>query len=210
MKLKFSIMLFLLTVFFAFSSARVYALGADIVFDPSTYAQAVKLYQQGVQLWETTKKSLDTLHQIQTTVEQAKEGVDALKNFDLKKTASNLASGSSGQSDKISALRSQMSNIEGGVSSNASYLKYQAQRVRNLENLEILQKQSSGNLGKASDKTSTDANNKITAQSTSTMAALMAAEAQRNQEADMQAASDAERRRNLTGGASELYGSIGK
>lgn len=200
----------LLLMFLAFGGSPAYAFWGigDVTFDPTTFGEVTKMYQQTVQLWNTAKSSLNTLNQVQQTLNQAREGVDALKNFNLKQTAGNLTG--NGSADKINALRSEMSNVEGGLSGSASYLNYQTQLITNLQNLEKLREESAKNLSKASDTTSADANGKITAQSTSTMAALAAAESQRKEEQDMATARDAEQRRSLIGESSKLYDTLGK
>jgi hypothetical protein len=205
-------LLYLLLLFFSVCSTPAYAFWGvgDVTFDPTTYGEVMNLYNQTVKLWNTAKESLNTLNQVQQTLNQAKEGVDALKNFNLKQTAGNLVAGGNGGSDKINALRAEMSNVEGGISGSTSYISYQTQRITNLQNLEKLRKESAKNLSKASDTTSSDANGKITAQSTSTMAALAAAEEQRKEEQDMATARDAEQRRSLIGESSKIYDTMGK
>ncbi len=206
MKSKFLCLLFL---FLAVCSTPAYAFWGvgDVTFDPTTYGEVANLYKQTVDLWNTAKSSLNTLNQVRQTLNDAKAGVDALKNFNLKQTAGNLTG--NGSADKINALRAEMSNVEGGLSGSASYLNYQRQRITNLQNLEKLRGESAKNLSKASDTTSADANGKITAQSTSTMAALAAAESQRKEQQDMATARDAEQRRSLVGESSKIYDAIG-
>lgn len=183
----------------------------DISFDPTTYAEVAKMYDQTVKLYKTTKDQLKTLDDVRTTLLEAKEGVDALQNFDLQKTAKSLkGDGLDGKDNKIGALRGEMSTLEGKLGGTSSYLQYQKQRIANLETLDMLQGESAKNLDKASSKTSAEANSKITAQSTSILATLAAAEEKRKQEQDMAAAHDMQQRRELAGGASKLYDAIGK
>lgn len=209
MKSKFlCLLLFILAV----GSTPAYAFWGigDVTFDPTTFGEVTKMYQQTVQLWNTAKSSLNTLNEVQNILNQAKEGVEALKNFDLKKAAENIEGGGYGSSDKISALRAEISNVAGNLSGSVSYLNYQTQRIKNLQNLETLLGQSAKNLSKASDTTSADANGKITAQSTSLMATLAAAEQQRKEQQDMATARDAEQRQSLVGESSKIYDAAGK
>ena len=166
------------SVALAFVSTPSFALWGvgDISFDPTTYGEVAKLYSQTKELYETTKKQLKTLDEVRTTLMEAKEGVEALQNFDLKKTAQSLkGSGLDGKDNKIGALRSEMSTLEGKLGGTSSYLQYQKQRIANLEKLDMLQGESAKNVDKASSKTSAEANSKITAQSTSILATLAAA-----------------------------------
>lgn len=181
----------------------------DITFDPTTYAEVAKMYSQMKQLWKTAQDQLKTLDEMQTAMIQAREGVEALQNMDLKKAAQDLIPGSGGGSNKIGDLRSRMSSFEGNVSGSVGYVGYQLQRIKDLEKLQALQDQSAKNLSKSSDKTSAEANSKITAQSTSVLATLAAAEAQRKKEEDLAAAQDLEVQKSMIGESHKIYNALG-
>lgn len=182
----------------------------DVTFDPSSYGELISLYEQAQQAWDTAKSTLDSMQKVENTINQARQGVEALENFNLKQAAQQLANGGGigASSDKIAALRSEMSNVEGTVGGNTSYVKYQLQRINNLEKLSALQDQSAKNLGIASAQTSADQNTKLTAQSTSTLATLAAAEHQRNVEQQMAAAADVQNRQKLKSDSTTIYDAV--
>ena len=178
----------LITMLYQPPAQAVIGIG-DISFDPTVYAELVSIYSQGVEIWNTAKKQLDSLAEVQRTIKQANQAYQSIVNIDLKRIASDLTTGDlNGSDDQIAALRSEMSQVESTLGGNTRYYQYQSQRIKNLESLELLQKAStnnleraSGNMGEAVVPTSTQ----ITAQSTSTLAALAAAEEQRRVNEDV-------------------------
>lgn len=186
----------------------------DLTFDASTYGAVGQVVTQGKKLWDTTKKQLTSLDEIQRTLKDANAGVEALRNINLKKVASDLVPGSDPTNkDRINVLRSQMNSVESGVNGDTNYAKYQLQRIKNLETLQALQAESAKNLDAASNaskKSCTACDTKITAQSTAALAALAATEQQRKQEQDIAAAEDARRQHDSFSQSSSLYDAIGK
>ena len=185
----------------------------DLSFDPTVYAEVVSLYEQGKEIWDTAKKQLDTLAEVQRTIKQANQAYQSIVNIDLKKIAGDLTTSDlKGSKDQIAALRSEMDQTENALGGNVRYYQYQSQRIKNLESLELLQKAStdnleraSGNMGEAVVPTSTQ----ITAQSTSTLAALAAAEEQRRVNEDV-SKEQAYRTEKLTiMGTAEIYKAVG-
>lgn len=177
----------------------------DITFDPTSYGQLISIYQQGVKMYKSSIETLDTMQNIKKTIEEAKSGVDELKNINLKKMGTDLTSLNLKSSDKLNALRSHLYGLDGTLNGNSNFIQYQLQRVKNLETLAGLQEQSAKNLVKASDKTSADANTKLTAQNTAVIATLLAAEQQRKVEQDITAVDSAKKFQNLKKDSSLIF-----
>lgn len=158
----------------------------DISFDPTVYAELISIYEQGKALFDTAKKQLDSLADIQKTINEANQAYESLVNMDLKRLSNDLAPrGTDGSSNRFAAMRSELDRIQSTAEGSVSYVQYQQQRLKNLESLELLQTASASNTERASGKTNAATSSQITAQSTSTLAALAAAEEQRRVEEDM-------------------------
>lgn len=158
----------------------------DLSFDPTVYAELVSIYDQGKELFDTAKKQLSSLADIQKTINEANQAYESLVNMDLKKLSNDLAPrGTDGSSNRFAAMRSELDRIQSTAEGSVSYVQYQQQRLKNLESLELLQTASASNTERASSKTNAATSAQITAQSTSTLAALAAAEEQRRVEEDI-------------------------
>lgn len=159
----------------------------DISFDPTVYAELISIYEQGKQLFDTAKKQLDNLAEIQRTINEANRAYQSIVNTDLKKIAADLQlRNPQGSDNPYAAMRSELDRAEGTLGSNARYYQYQSQRIKNLESLDLLQKASTSNVERASGaEVNQNTSAQISAQSTSTLAALAAAEEQRRVQSDV-------------------------
>jgi len=182
----------------------------DISFDPTVYAELVSIYDQGKELFDTVKKQLSSLADIQKTINEANQAYESLVNMDIKKLASDLAPrGTDGSSNRFAAMRSELDRIQSTGEGSAAYVQYQKQRITNLENLELLQTASATNTDRASSKTNAATSSQITAQSTSTLAALAAAEEQRRVEEDIGREHGRRIEKDAINSAGSIYKAIG-
>jgi hypothetical protein len=182
----------------------------DISFDPTVYGELISIYEQGVQIFDNAKRQLGTLANIQKTINEANQAYESLVNMDLKKLSDELAPRSTdGSSNRFAAMRSELDRIQSTAGSNAAYVQYQQQRLKNLESLDLLQTASASNTGRASDKTNAATSSQITAQSTSTLAALAASEEQRRMQEDMALAQSRKTEIDNLQGTRSIYEAIG-
>ena len=182
----------------------------DLSFDPTVYAEIVSLYEQGKEIFDNAKKQLSSLADIQKTINEANQAYESLVNMDLKKLSNELTiRDTSGNSNRFAAMRSELDRIQSTAGGNASYIQYQQQRLKNLESLELVQSASASNTGRASDKTNAATSSQITAQSTSTLAALAASEEQRRVQEDMALAQSRKTEINNLQGTRNIYDAIG-
>lgn len=180
-------------------------------YDVATASGISQVWTQTKALWQTAKDQLAQLDKMQTTLIEAKEGVDNLMSIDLQKWAKDLTPGNFMNSkNKIGALRAEMSNFEGKLSTDSNFVTYNIQSIKNLQTLEFLQQQSAKNLDKSAGKTSAGMDAKITSQNTSTMAALAAAEEARRQMEEHAKAEDAQARKDAFDQSGNFYKAIGK
>jgi len=63
----------------------------DITFDPTSYAQLTKQYQQAVELYNNAKKQLDGLVSIEKTIKDAQRAYETLASTNLKTVASGFS-----------------------------------------------------------------------------------------------------------------------
>ena len=182
----------------------------DLSFDPTVYAEIVSLYDQGKEIFDNAKKQLSSLADIQKTINEANQAYESLVNMDLKKLSNDLAPRSTtGNDNRFAAMRSEIDRVQSTAGSSASYVQYQQQRLKNLESLDLVQTASASNTGRASDKTNAATSSQITAQSTSTLAALAASEEQRRVQEDMALAQSRKTEINNLQGTRSIYDAIG-
>ena len=183
----------------------------DLSFDPTVYAELVSLYDQGKEIFGNAKKQLSSLADIQKTINEANQAYESLVNMDLKKLSGDLAPRSTdGSSNRFAAMRSELDRIQSTAGGSAAYVQYQQQRLKNLESLDLLQNASASNTGRASDKTNVATSSQITAQSSSTLAALAASEEQRRVQEDMALAQSRKAEISNLQGTRNIYDAIGK
>jgi chaperonin cofactor prefoldin len=181
----------------------------DITFDPTSYAQLTKQYQQAVELYNNAKKQLDGLASIEKTIKDAQMAYDTLASTNLKTVASGFSL-NSGDSKTAAGLRAQLAGIENGTTQSAGYLSYQLSQLDQLDNLALLQKATASNLKQSGGKINPTEAASITAQSSSTIAALAAVEAQRRQQEDIAKTAAAQAEINNLDNAKTVYKAMGQ
>jgi len=181
----------------------------DITFDPTSYAQLTKQYQQAVELYNNAKKQLDGLASIEKTINDAQRAYETLASTNLKTVASGFSL-HSGDSKTAAGLRAQLAGMENGTAQTAGYISYQLSQLNQLDNLALLQKASASNLNQAGGKINPTEAASITAQSSSTIAALAAVEAQRRQQEDIAKTAAAQAEINNLDNAKTVYKAMGQ
>lgn len=182
----------------------------DVVFDPSTYGQVVKQYEQMMKLYENAKGQLDKLVSIERTINEAQAAYDTLGSFSLQTAIDGLRE--NGNDIKSAAqLRAALANTEGGAAQSSSYVQYQLSQIEQLENLAKLRKASSDNAKQAANKGTNQATSSaISAQSTATMAALAAAAEQRRIEEETQRGMTAKAANENLKNSTKVYEAMGR
>jgi len=181
----------------------------DITFDPTSYAQLTKQYQQAVELYNNAKKQLDGLASIEKTINDAQKAYETLASTNLKTVASGFSL-QSGDSKTAAGLRAQLAGMENGSAQTAGYIRYQLSQLNQLDNLALLQKASASNLKQAAGKINPTEAAGITAQSSSTIAALAAVEAQRRQQEDIAKTAAAQAEISNLDNAKTVYKAMGQ
>jgi|GEM_PF-2993759 len=181
----------------------------DITFDPTTYGEVSALYKQTKELYDTAKKQLDGLASIEKTIKDAQQAYDSLANTDLKQVVKGLRPDkNSGKS--IGAMRAELERVGNGVGQNAGYIRFQLSRITQLENLALLKKASAANTEQATGKMNAATAERITAQSTSALASLAAAEEQRRVQEDYAQAAAAKAVVDNLNHSNKVYEAMGK
>lgn len=202
--------LFALFVAAAISTPAHALLGmGDITYDPQSYAQLTKIFEESKKMYEATKQQLDTMASMERTIREAQQAQETLANTHFRDLAGQLRP--DGNNTKTAAgLRAELANLESKGGQSAGYVTYQMSRIKNLENLELLQKVSAENVGDATGRVNQATAERITAQSTAALASLAAAEEQRKVQDDYarQAAANAHQK-NMKDSA-KVYESMGK
>jgi len=182
----------------------------DVSFDPTSYSELVSLYDQAKQLYDTAVKQLNSLASIESTIKQANEAYDSVVNLNLKKIAGDLTPRNpNGSSNQFAAMSAELSRVQSTAGSDVAYVQYQAQRLKNLESLTLLQDASADNTQRATDKTNQATSSQITAQSTSTLAALAASEEQRRVQEETALATSRKTELDNLNDSKQLYDAIG-
>ncbi len=180
----------------------------DITFDPTTYGEVAKQYQQAVELYKTAKQQLDNLASIEKTIKDAQQAYDTLGSTRLRTVTAGLRDTPNTKS--AAELRAALANAESGTSQSASYLQYQLSQIQQLENLELLKKASADNAEQATHKPNAATSAAISAQSEATLAALAAVEEQRRVKEDMERAAAARTQINILKDTGKVYEAMGK
>lgn len=167
--------------FFALMAAALVATPAhalfgvgDLTFDPTTYGEVAKQYEQMVKMYNTAKEQLDGLVKIERTIKEAQQAVDTLSSGGIRQSIQGITGTSTVKS--AADLRAEVANIESRGNQSAGFIQYQMSLIKQLDDLAALQQASAGNAKEATGKNSTATNTAITAQSSATVAALAAAE----------------------------------
>jgi hypothetical protein len=171
-----------------FATTDAYALGGagDVVWDPKTEAQVMAVYKQTVELYDNAKEQLQTAAEINRTIYDAQQAYDAIVNFDLRATADKMfgfssSSGAEGRW-KIQGLLNDLNRMESTGRNTGRFYTYQVGRLENMQAMFDYQEQAANNITAATEDIPERQSAQITAQSTASVAALMAAEDIRRQE----------------------------
>lgn len=182
----------------------------DVSFDPTAYSELVSIYEQTKQLFDTAREQLNNLARIQDTITQANQAYESLVNLDIKKIASDLRpQGTNGSENRFKALSGELSRVQSKAGGDLSYVQYQAQRLKNLESLDLLQSASTSNTERASTRTNAATSAQITAQSTSALTALAASEEQRRVQEEIALAQGRQHEVQNLHDSRDLYEAIG-
>jgi hypothetical protein len=185
----------------------------DITYDPTVYAEVLKLYEQGKELYKTTMDQLDRLDKMQRTITEAHQAYDRLVNLNLHKIAEDLKPGKymkyDNSENRFRMMRAELSHLRYGVESNVDFVRGQLGRIDALETMVGMQDAAARNAQTAAKDLDARTSGQITAQSTATLSALAAAEEQRRQQQDMAQASEQQRQSDLLSDSANLYRAIG-
>ncbi len=183
-------------------SSRAQAIGgiSDVVWDPKLEAQVIAVYDQTVAMYKTAKQQLQTAAEINRTLYDAEQAYDAIVNHDLRATAERMfgfqsVGGAEGRW-KIQGLLNDLNRMEATGRNTGRFYSYQRGRLENMQAMFDYQQQASENIRQATTDIPERQSAQITAQSTASTAALLAAEDLRRQdEAARQAQADEQARR---------------
>jgi hypothetical protein len=183
------------------------------VYDPTVHSEVVALLKQAKEMYQTAKKQLDRLNEVQRTLEEARQSYDTVVNTDLHALAKDLIPGQSLKGargvEKIGALRAELERLEASGEGNVEYYRYQLSRLGNLDRLFLLQDASAKNVTKATTNLDERKSTQVIAQSTATLAALAAVEGQRREREEVQAAAAAKRDADLLAESAKIYHALG-
>jgi len=166
----------------------VHALGGagDVVWDPKLEAQVIAVYDQTVELYNNAKDQLKTAAEMNRTIYEAEQAYDAIVNFDLKATASKMFGFNSSQGNearwKIQGLLTDLNKMESTGRNTGRFYDYQLGRLENMQAMFDFQESAAQNIEMATEDIPVRQSGQITAQSTASMSALMAAEDLRRQQ----------------------------
>jgi hypothetical protein len=169
----------------------------------------VKQYEQMVKMYETAKSQLDSLAKIEQTIKEAQQAYDTLASGDIKNVVAGMKLDTN-NTKTAAGLRAELANMENHGTQSVSYVNYQLSMIGQLENLAALQKASSNNMQQSTGNPNTATSASITAQSTSTLAALGAAEELRRVQDDYQKQKAAKTVVDNLQDSTKLYGAIAK
>jgi len=167
---------------------NVYAFGGagDVVWDPKLEAQVIALYDQTIELYNNAKDQLKTAAEINQTIYEAEQAYDAIVNFDLKATANKMFGFNSSQGNearwKIQGLLNDLNKMESTGRNTGRFYDYQFGRLENMQAMFEFQEAAAKNIESATEDIPVRQSGQITAQSTASMSALLAAEDLRRQQ----------------------------
>ncbi|PCH58888.1 MAG: hypothetical protein COC14_00215 [Burkholderiaceae bacterium] len=178
----------LIVLFNLIIANKVYAFGGagDVVWDPKLEAQVIAVYEQTVELYNNAKDQLKTAAEINKTIYEAEQAYDAIVNFDLKATANKMFGFDSSQGNegrwKIQGLINDLDKMESTGVNTGRFYDYQFGRLENMKAMFEFQEAAAENIASATQDIPVRQSGQITAQSTASMSALLAAEDMRRQE----------------------------
>lgn len=171
----------------ALFAGQVHAIGGfgDVVWDPKLEAQVIALFEQGKEMYTTAKDHLKTAAEINQTIYEAEQAYDAIVNFDLKATAEQMFGFRSSQGAegrwKIQGLLNDLNRMESSGRNTGRFYQYQLGRIENMQAMFAFQEEAAENIAAATEDIPVRQSAQITAQSTASAAALLAAEDLRRQ-----------------------------
>jgi len=173
---------------------KVYAIGGagDVVWDPKLEAQVIAVYDQTVALYNNAKDQLKTAAEINRTIYDAEQAYEAIVNFDLKATANKMFGFRSSQGAegrwKIQGLLNDLNKMESTGRNTGRFYDYQFGRLENMRAMFDFQEVAAENIESATEDIPVRQSGQITAQSTASMSALLAAEDLRRQQEQVEKA----------------------
>jgi len=208
-RLKFTIVLNLLFI------KEAYALGGagDVVWDPKLEAQVVAVYDQTVELYNNAKDQLKTAAEMNKTIYDAEQAYDAIVNFDLKATANKMFGFHSSQGSegrwKIQGLLNDLNRMESTGRNTGRFYDYELGRLENMQAMFKFQEATAENIENATEDIPVRQSGQITAQSTASMSALLAAEDLRRQQEQVEKAKAAQYDRQRFYDSKHIYRALG-
>jgi type IV secretion system protein TrbJ len=169
-------------VAFAGSSNAFWGMG-DITFDPTSYANAVKQFTEIQNLYKTAMNQLDNLKQIQSTIKEAQKTYETLSSGNLK-DAMGYVDLNRNNTKTIKGMREELDKISNAGSGTISYIDKQKALISQLEAAAKLKSAAADNVKQASGNINPATAEKVAAQSTSAIAALLAADEERKLKAE--------------------------
>ena len=194
---------------------EVYALGGagDVVWDPKLEAQVIAVYEQTVELYDNAKDQLKTAAEINKTIYEAEQAYDAIVNFDLKNTANKMFGFNSSQGSegrwKIQGLVNDLNKMESTGRNTGRFYDYQFGRLENMKAMFEFQEAAAQNIESATEDIPVRQSGQITAQSTASMSALLAAEDLRRQQEQVEKEQVAEHDRRRFYESKHIYRALG-
>ena len=167
---------------------EAYAIGGagDVVWDPKLEAQVIAVYEQTVELYDNAKDQLKTAAEMNRTIYEAEQAYEAIVNFDIKATASKMFGFNSSQGSegrwKIQGLVNDLNKMESTGRNTGRFYDYQLGRLENMQAMFEFQEAAAENIESATEDIPVRQSGQITAQSTASMSALLAAEDLRRQQ----------------------------
>ena len=212
MKPRASLVAILALIALPMNARAIFGVG-DISFDPTVYAEIIKLYEQGKELYKSAMDQLDRLDKMQRTIAEAHQAYDRLVNVDVHKMAEDLKPGKymkyANSENRFRLMRAELSNLRDGIEGDVDFIRGQLSRIDALETLVGVQGAAAGNMQAAAKDLDDRRSNQITAQSTATLSALAAAEAQRHQQQDMALVQERAQQQAIVLDAVKIYQALG-
>jgi len=194
---------------------EAYALGGagDVVWDPKLEAQVIAVYDQTVELYNNAKDQLKTAAEMNKTIYEAEQAYDAIVNFDLKATANKMFGFNSSQGSegrwKIQGLLNDLNRMESTGRNTGRFYDYQFGRLENMKAMFEFQEAAADNIESATEDIPVRQSGQITAQSTASMSALLAAEDLRRQQEQVKKEQAAEHDRQRFYDSKYIYRALG-
>ena len=195
------------------NAAHAVAGVGDITFDPTTYGAVYDSYEVAKKAYQNAQSMLKKVSDTNKTINDAYKSYDKIKNFDFKRSVNalkfNRTKNANGV-DKIDALRSDLSRSWSTTHSDGNFLKYNTQRINDLEELITIQDVSAKNANDANKDIGQKESARITAQSAASIAALQAAREQRDQQEAIRRDMRADYDRKILYDTKNIYRAIGE